>query len=474
METKRREPRSDELQGSKNNGTDRTFMPGNGPEVNGADLEMILQTLGGTRTKENEIMVHCPAHEDRNPSLSITEQNGKLLVKCFAGCDQESVIQGLRDRGLWPDSPRTHNAGIPHHWHGKPRTGLWEYRGLKGELLGYVARFDGPDGKDVVPFFKRTGAGWKAGAAQTPRFLYGLHTLASHLGPILICEGEKATDAAQRLAPDYACMTWPGGSKAVGKADFSPLSGRDVVVWPDADEPGRKAAQAILEALKRVGAGSVRILTPPDGKTEGWDAADALKEGWSPEDCKAFIEATLSATDPTKVSPREKLKALTVQKEYVAMLGKEMWLVQNLIIKGQILTIIAKSGGGKTSVFFDFVAPWIIHHHGMTVYYFDCDSPASDHDRMLSSAEAIGPLFQWVNPLTHGKGPEVLVDTLKEFVAIGERLDDAVFILDTLKKFIDMLDKKSVKPFYSLLRQLTALGATIILLGHANKHRDND
>ena len=63
---------------------------------------------------------------------------------------------------------------------------------------------------------------------------------------------------------------------------------------------------------------------------------------------------------------------------------------------------------------------------------------------------------------------------MKEFVAIGERLDDAVFILDTLKKFIDMLDKKSVKPFFCLLRQLTALGATIILLGHANKHRDNN
>jgi len=48
-------------------------------------------------------MAKCPAHDDRNPSLSISEgTDGKVLVHCHAGCSQTAVIDALRDRSLWP------------------------------------------------------------------------------------------------------------------------------------------------------------------------------------------------------------------------------------------------------------------------------------------------------------------------------------------------------------------------------------
>jgi putative DNA primase/helicase len=47
-------------------------------------------------------MTSCPAHEDRTPSLSIRDaENGKVLVRCHGGCDQERVIAALRARDLW-------------------------------------------------------------------------------------------------------------------------------------------------------------------------------------------------------------------------------------------------------------------------------------------------------------------------------------------------------------------------------------
>jgi len=50
-------------------------------------------------------MARCPAHHDRYPSLSIREaEDGKILIYCHAGCDQEHVIAALRSRGLWPDN----------------------------------------------------------------------------------------------------------------------------------------------------------------------------------------------------------------------------------------------------------------------------------------------------------------------------------------------------------------------------------
>ena len=48
----------------------------------------------------------CPAHNDHNPSLSVTDISGKILVKCFSGCSQEEVIGALRDMGLWPTASR--------------------------------------------------------------------------------------------------------------------------------------------------------------------------------------------------------------------------------------------------------------------------------------------------------------------------------------------------------------------------------
>jgi hypothetical protein len=48
-------------------------------------------------------MARCPAHRDNNPSLSLRDANGKILVHCFAGCSQDDVVAALRERGLWPE-----------------------------------------------------------------------------------------------------------------------------------------------------------------------------------------------------------------------------------------------------------------------------------------------------------------------------------------------------------------------------------
>ena len=51
-------------------------------------------------------MARCPAHQDRSPSLRLTDRDGKLLVHCYAGCPQDAVIEALRGCGLWPARER--------------------------------------------------------------------------------------------------------------------------------------------------------------------------------------------------------------------------------------------------------------------------------------------------------------------------------------------------------------------------------
>ena len=55
------------------------------------------------RIKANEYVACCPAHDDRSPSLSITEASDKVLVHCFSGCSQEEVLDALKSRGMWAE-----------------------------------------------------------------------------------------------------------------------------------------------------------------------------------------------------------------------------------------------------------------------------------------------------------------------------------------------------------------------------------
>lgn len=60
----------------------------------------IARALRGQKSGQDWI-AHCPAHDDKHPSLSIGDNNGKVLVYCHAGCSQSIVIEALRRQGLW-------------------------------------------------------------------------------------------------------------------------------------------------------------------------------------------------------------------------------------------------------------------------------------------------------------------------------------------------------------------------------------
>lgn len=113
----------------------------------------------------------------------------------------------------------------------------------------------------------------------TPRPLYGLAGLTQRPdAPVIITEGEKAANAAARMFPGHVSISWPNGAKAIDKADWQPLAGRDVILCPDADDPGRQAMQRLAGILEGNDC-TVKICHPPADAPEGWDLADA--DGWT-------------------------------------------------------------------------------------------------------------------------------------------------------------------------------------------------
>lgn len=245
--------------------------------LSAADVAGCLR--GGRRRESGAWIACCPAHHDARPSLSIRDENGKVLVHCHAGCDQKDVLNALEAKGIRIAS--CGSAGIPPFAHmtlGTP-TAHWDYFDGEGRHVGRVLRFDSHAGKEIRQA-SLVGAQWVWKAMREPRPLYRLaEVLERKSATVLVAEGEKACDAAQRLMPDHVAVTWAGGANAVSKTDWSPLAGRDVVLWPDADAPG-KEAMAKLEAILAAYGCRVRLvdLQAFEGVTEGWDAADCAAE----------------------------------------------------------------------------------------------------------------------------------------------------------------------------------------------------
>ena len=185
---------------------------------------------------------------------------------------------------------------------------VYPYRNADGRITRYVVRINGTQGKRkiILPLTwgtftdGETGevtTGWHRKHPLPPRSLYGLDRLANLPGRVVILvEGEKAADAAQAMLPDHPCVTWTAGTGNVPANDWSPLAGRSVIIWPDNDEPGKKAAEQLREILAPI-ASKVQTLEVSD-LPEGSDAADV-----TPDDPVAWIKDRLQAPPPANDEP---------------------------------------------------------------------------------------------------------------------------------------------------------------------------
>jgi Protein of unknown function (DUF3631) len=182
----------------------------------------------------------------------------------------------------------------------------WTYRDAKGELLFHVARFnDDGGGKEILPLCW-TSKGWKSKAWPAPRPLYNLDKIAGRPdAAIIVCEGEKAAEAAALIFPDFIATTSSGGAQSAAKTDWAPLAGRRLFVWPDSDEAGIGYAREVAARLASLGcdvsvidAAKLAAIEPSGGSRtspKGWDAADALDD-WPHLD--ALKDAALRFASP--------------------------------------------------------------------------------------------------------------------------------------------------------------------------------
>lgn len=199
-----------------------------------------------------------------------------------------------------------------HPQYGSP-TAQWEYRLAGGELAGYACRFDfvrddGSRDKAVLPVtycdLEKRGFGWVAKGIPAPRPLYRLPEIIAHRGvPKIVCEGEKAAEAAARLFPDYVATTPMHGAKSPHKTDWTPLAGEPVIIWPDNDNAGGSFAQQVAMLARQTGASAVGIVEVPTDWPKKWDLADPLPDGVDPAVLRHLLTEALERAAQPEPTP---------------------------------------------------------------------------------------------------------------------------------------------------------------------------
>ena len=126
----------------------------------------IARELGGKRSGAGYV-AKCPAHDDSNPSLSLRDSGGQLLVHCHAGCEQGDVVDALKGLGLWRESASSEISKIERRI-----VATYDYTNAAGQLLYQVCRYDPKDFRPRYPDAAGVRCGDEAMLAQLLDILF--------------------------------------------------------------------------------------------------------------------------------------------------------------------------------------------------------------------------------------------------------------------------------------------------------------
>ena len=328
----------------------------------GRPIEEVLDRLKNVRKDGDGWRASCPVpghgrgRGDQDPSFAVKETNGRVLINCFAGCEPEEIVGalGLSMADLFDKPLGKEN----YNGQGEKRVGdpsaAWEIRDQHGEVQAVHVRFDKPGGKKEC-LWRLSGAdGYGLEGRKVATLpLYRTELLCNwpEDAPVVITEGEKAADALAQVHP-LVLGTVTGAGAEPGREALEPLRGREMVLWPDADEPGHKHMVRIAKALEGIAA-AVRVYEP-SGMPQGGDAADhpavvhydkgRLLEEWSRSPvCSHRRREGFGENE----SP---LPVKTVEEVLSGAGAETPWLIENLLARGAVTEFSGQAkASGKTT-----------------------------------------------------------------------------------------------------------------------------
>lgn len=246
--------------------------------------------------EKNGWVARCPAHQDTTPSLSITPRNDKVLLKCFAGCTAQAIVEalGLTMADLFLQPTRRTNGH-------KRLAKIYDYHDTNGNVVHQTVRYDPKGFTQRRPDPANPGKHiWDLKGIEPMLYrLPDLHAALQAGQTIYLPAGEKDVEALRTLGLTATCNAMGAGKWRQSYSEG--LRGGHCVILPDNDAPGREHAQQVARSLDGKAAG-VKVLALPGLPAKG-DVSDWLKAGGT----RTALEAMAAAApvwSPAETPPQ--------------------------------------------------------------------------------------------------------------------------------------------------------------------------
>jgi 5S rRNA maturation endonuclease (ribonuclease M5) len=385
-------------------------------------------------------MVTCPAHEDRTPSLSVTEgRDGQVVLHCHAGCATSDVLaaDGKDWSDLFPDGGSN----------GRVEDAVYRYLDEQSKTLFEVVRFHPKDFRQ-----RRPNGAW--GIRGVRRVLYRLPQLLAAIEAgetIHVVEGEKDVHAVERAGGVATCN--PMGAGKWSQEYTAALRDATVVVVADRDDEGRKHAQTVARSLEGVAA-SVKVVEPVAGK----DASDHLAAG------KTLAElAAPAAADGDGGQGREVLRVLDVDRMLTTTPPPVPHVVDPMLVRGCVTMLAGREGRGKSMLALALAAGVgransLLDIAGMPVgigghvVYVDAENGEREAHRRLHGLDVEAGSLTYVE--ADGFDLKVHLPLLEQLV---RRRAPKLLVLDSLRSLAPGMDENDSQEVEAALRPVVRL-----------------
>lgn len=256
------------------------------------DAQQVAELCGGAKSSGQGWVCRCPAHDDANASMSITEKDGKLLYYCHAGCDQKTLHEVITNMTGPSNLPVQHTPSPGKKAPVAHIVDTYDYTDEHGELVYQVCRMEPktflqrrkPRDSDPMETIK---SGWVWNLKDTPLYPFNLVELLKLplQKSIIIVEGEKDVI---RLAQIGVVATTNSSGAGKWRPEFAKyFKGRTVIIIPDNDPAGHNHAVDVWESLDNI-ASRIKIVHLP-GLGQKQDMSDWLDNGNTKADLIALV-----------------------------------------------------------------------------------------------------------------------------------------------------------------------------------------
>lgn len=219
------------------------------------EISEILSSLDGViRSNDKQYTARCPAHDDKNASLSVSVgDNGKVLMYCHAGCSTKDICSavGIKESDLFPDQPK------PQKRKKRMVVSQYRYTDIDGNLLNQKTRWIDSNGNKSFSWSHKEYGDWVKGHKGDP-VLYNMPVLKNN-NDIYVVEGEKDVETLKSMGLAAVCSAHGAGHDKWLPQYTAALKGKNVVVLQDNDDTGKEYAVATCNALTG-NAASVKLI----------------------------------------------------------------------------------------------------------------------------------------------------------------------------------------------------------------------